>query len=349
MGAAVILGSWRLRHDEPGPAEVLVHPIDADLDTEAASYLIDLREQGVENLVPDGGPLALARIDGNAIELVALTTRQDRHRTHLLRPGSLPSCTRETLGPVLRETYQRWHLHLNNFECCVFPDRDMAASARHFTIDAEHVVPVAEAILEAVDENRWPGFHAHHGSEIGSFVSDTTVLASLAADEIVAVKPGSRRKKASFDMPGWHVEIHRADKGGWRRVSVSEPKAIDLQDFDQRPEHVAALFGTAPLQRLGTVRETLLRVGVESGRSGGLFEIDIARRAVVTEEERFDDAGFKLAERTITIRAPAGRHTLDGAEVDRDIGVIADHLAGLFGTALSAPLAGDCPAGLTAR
>lgn len=343
MEAAVIIGSWRLRHNEPGDGELRIVPLGIELDPDLKSLVMDLEPHGVPNIAGTFGPLALAAIDGDDVDLVALTTRQDSHRVHFMRPGILETSPHRDLGPTLRRAFQRWHLHLNNFECCVFPVQT-APDAWHAVLDLPHVLPAAEAVVEEIDAGNWSGFHLHSGSEISRFVSQVTVLNSLAEDEIVTVRPGCRRKKAGFDSPGWHVEIFRSVDGKWHRSMVSEPKALDLRDFDQRPEHVAALSGSPPLRRIGAIRESLLRIGVESGWSNALFEVDIAFRSV--EDGAIAEAGRALAGRLVAVRAPAGRRVLAREEVERDLDRLAAHLQRLFGTSLAAPCPGEAPGGI---
>ena len=62
MGAAVILGSWRLRHDEPGPAEAAVveEGLEVPLDIEAAVVL-------AEDAVDEVGPGEVEAVLGDGV------------------------------------------------------------------------------------------------------------------------------------------------------------------------------------------------------------------------------------------------------------------------------------------
>ncbi len=347
MQTAVVTGPWQIRHHEPSEARVRLHPLDIGSEPSPSSLIVDLRPYGLNNIDPVHAPLAIVRVDGDGIEIDAMALRQDEHQVHFIRPGALGGCSAHTLGSTLHALFEKWHLRLNNFECCVFPASELSA-AMHAELQAHHISPVVQGVLDAFGGPERHGFHLQSGSEVQRLHGKITVLASLEETAMIAVKSGARRKKSSFDEIAWHIErFDRAGEGWFRRKTV-EPKSLDLPPFDQSPENIGALQWpeAGPWRRLCAIQENIVRIGIESARSPTLVELDIAHR-ICLDPSSLPESGFDLPMRSITLRPVAGRAPLTQEVALEDINALAARVAQLEEAAVGAWRQSDMPGGLS--
>ena len=347
MRTAIVTGPWQLRHNEPSNAPASLHAAEIAGAPSGSSFIVDMRQYGLANIDPDYSPLALVCIDGKTINFEALVLRQDEHQVHFIRPGALGDCPADALDHGLRTLFERWHLRLNNFECCIFPADELSAAV-HAELEAAHISPVVDETLDSLSTGAWPGFHLQSGSEVQHLRGLVTILASVDGKTIVGVKLGARRKKDGPDQPAWHIEQFKQDAEGWFRRKIAEPKSVDLRLFDQSPTNVGSLQWPqeGPFRRLCSIRENLIRIGVESATRPALIEIDIAHR-ICLDASILENTAFRLLQRSITVRPVAGRAPLSPEAAANASAKVLDCIRGLQSARSLGARKSDMPGGLS--
>ncbi|MFW3164999.1 hypothetical protein WBQ28_10830 [Pseudomonas syringae pv. syringae] len=322
MQRVVITGSWRLRVGEPDVgAELTVHPLDASADVEWVT-LVDLRPYGLNNLAHRDVPLALAYVDNGTVHLKALLMRQEVHVCHFYSPATLPSCSKDRLSCVLAEAFQKWHLTLNNFECCFFEALPGRALACHFEMDLP-ACHAADVVIEHLDTWQWPHFHLHLGSELSSIRSRKAVYRCSSSNRWLTVERGCRRKKQSISSIGLRIEVFSHVGDGWIRSEVIESLNGDVE------EELLQFQGNSDPDSLPNYSHDVFvsgsRVGVESAISGGIYELDFCFF-------RYPDAqrgirGVGRPTKNVAIRYVGGRKPADLKCVQSDINALSRCLA----------------------
>nr|QKZ25974.1 hypothetical protein [Pseudomonas syringae pv. actinidiae]QKZ25997.1 hypothetical protein [Pseudomonas syringae pv. actinidiae]QKZ26019.1 hypothetical protein [Pseudomonas syringae pv. actinidiae] len=321
MQRVVITGSWRLRVGEPEVGvELNVCPVDAPIDFDRPMTLVDLRPYGLNNLAHRDVPLALAYFDGDTLYLKALLMRQEMHVCHFYSPMTLPSCNKDRVSDVLAEAFQKWHLTLNNFECCFFEAPPGMAFACHFEIDlpASHA---ADMVIEHLDTLQWPQFYLHLGSELSSIRSRKAVYRCPSSSEWLTVERGCRRKK-SINSTGLRIEVFSHAGNGWVRSDVIESLNDDVDkellqfrgdsDPDKLFKHSHDLYVSGS------------RVGVESAISGGIYELDFCFFQSAGAQQ--SNSREECTARSVVIRYVGGRKPFDMDCVQSDMSALSSCL-----------------------
>ncbi len=348
MATAVVFGHWGLRHSEPHLAMVEVKDVNAPDDDDGVSRVLDLRQFGADNLERHRVPLALAKIDGEAVQLSALLLRQDLHQVHLLRLPTLPSCTLSTLPETLDRVFRRNHLALNNFECCVFPLPAASPGALTLTLDVADITSVTKAAIARLDDGLWRGFRLKPGKPVQFVSGPVSVLQSLSGEFMHALRRGTMKKKRDPADQGWQMETFAAAAHGtWIRSEVREIPDVDLADFDQRPEIVAALHVEHPLASVATVHEAQTRIQVECCESGTVVELELAFRQVVAgaDDAAAEAEGLALAPRVAIIRPCFSRLPELSPNLELDLQRLAESIAAMPGVRVAAASPSDAPSG----
>ncbi|WP_448195445.1 hypothetical protein [Pseudomonas aeruginosa] len=323
MQRVVITGSWRLRVGEPEiGAEVNIFPVDPPVDFDGQMTLVDLRLYGLNNLAHRDLPLALAYLDNDMLYLKALLMRQEMHVCHFYSPTTLPSCHKDRVSDVLVEVFQKWHLTLNNFECCFFEAPPGLALACHFEIDLP-VRNAADVVIEQLDTLQWPQFYLHLGSELSSIRSNKAVYRCLSSNEWLTVERGCRRKKKSIDSIGLHIEVFSHTGNGWVRSDVIESLNDDVD------EALSQFQASSDPEKLYRYSHDLYvsgsRVGVESAISAGIYELDFCLFQSGGAQQ--SNSPEEHATRSVAIRYVGGRKPFDMNSFQSDINLLSGCLA----------------------
>lgn len=327
MQRVVVTGSWRLRVGEPeAVANLSVIPIDTTVGFDKTVILLDLRLYGLSNLSGDDVPLALAYLDGEILYPKALLMRQEMHVCQFYSPAMLPSCRKDQAYSVLAQAFQKWHLALNNFECCFFEAPVERALTRGYTID-HPVHAAADKVVERLDTGRWPEFFLHLGSELAAIRNNRAVYRCSSSNKWMTVERGGRRKKKSIDSIGLRFEVFGRAGSDWVRSEVMESLCDNVDSA------LLELQGGKDSLRLFEYIHDIYvsgtRVGVESTRTGGIYELDFC--CVRSPSSQKSGETEFLVSRNFVVRYVGGRKELQPSSIQMDIDRLSDHIADMLG------------------
>lgn len=226
MANYVILGSWKIRHDEYiSPLEQSLYVVELS-EGEAIgdkSVLYDLRALAGPVLDhPSGDPVdgvVLANLSADFLPLAIISTTTGDwllthlvHRvevwvTHFLAHQGFPlHITRAELFPLLVAQFHQHYLNNNNFECYYEKGIPGTELEKKFNIKQSYnFYALNERFYAALADGEIAGFRPHLGDEIEHWSYDNDFF-EIAPNEkrvagFVSVMHWSRKKRVRFDEP----------------------------------------------------------------------------------------------------------------------------------------------------
>jgi hypothetical protein len=296
----IVFGSWKLRHNEPlagDESQLRLHTAPASVRGSEHSLLLDLRidsapagviAQGalqwsnsaapvaLANLSADELPLAAVTFDNGSFTITHLLTRIEKHITHLIRPPSGATSTDATLlGEALRDTFERNHIFLNNFECYYVKGMPDTELEQKFRIDGEfdhHVVN--RAMYAAFDNGEVEDFALQLGDELEHWAYDNDFARILPNKEgaagYLSIMHWSRQRKPSWNEPvvTFKKKLYAEDAlERWERNYAN-------QIVRTTPEEAMASYFDLPIEMLPSWRRTRYDVACEAVNSGNIFMVN---------------------------------------------------------------------------
>lgn len=306
----IVLGSWKIRHDEPvtvAEKPLLFARLPQQQQVTDKSLLCDMRELTGEILDgPNGQPvsgISLANLDRDLIPLAVIAKTSAGwslthlvHRievwvTHFLSAEGMPqACSENTLFNLLCERFRQDYLFTNNFECYYekgIPDTELE---QKFNIQQNYnFYELNERFYAALADGLIANFRPHLGDEIEHWSYDNDFF-EIAPNEqrmsgYVSVMHWSRKKKVRFDEPvvTFKKKLYQEDAlERWERN-------YHFKRIETTPEQALSDFFNLPLRPLPTWRRVRLDIACEYMPTGDIYMLN------------FEDCRIK------DVTAPAGR------------------------------------------
>ncbi|WP_413741624.1 hypothetical protein ACL2XO_23555 [Sodalis sp. RH15] len=295
MANYVVLGSWKIRHDEQvSPAERSLYFValpEGETITDK-SILCDLRgltspvldapaghpviDASLNNLSSESIPLAVVSTTPTGWQLTHLVHRIEVWVTHFLALENLPiSITEEELFDALCTQFHQNYLYNNNFECYYekgIPDTELE---QKFNIKQNYnFYELNERFYAALADGKVANFRPHLGDEIEHWSYDNDLF-EIAPNEkhiagYVSVMHWSRKKKIRFDEPvvTFKKKLYQEDAlERWERN-------YHFQRIDTTPEEALSRFFELPLKELPSWRRVRLDIACEYLPTGDIYMLN---------------------------------------------------------------------------
>lgn len=295
MANFIVLGSWKIRHDEPVTADVeplrFVELPQQDLVADK-SLLCDLRELNgpvmdkpagqpvadisLSNLNREIIPLAVVSLTPEGWTLTHLVHRIEVWVTHFLALEELPQPVTEAgLFNHLCSLFHRNYLFTNNFECYYekgIPDTELE---QKFNIKEDYnFYELNERFYAALSDGKIANFRPHLGDEIEHWSYDNDFF-EIAPNEkrvagYVSVMHWSRKKKVRFDEPvvTFKKKLYQEDAlERWERN-------YHFKRIETTAEDELTRFFELPLRELPGWRRVRLDIACEHLPTGDIYMLN---------------------------------------------------------------------------
>lgn len=309
MANYVILGSWKIRHDEYiSPLEQSLYVVELS-EGEAIgdkSVLYDLRALAGPVLDHPGGDpvdgVVLANLSADFLPLAIISTTTGDwllthlvHRvevwvTHFLAHQGFPlHITRAELFPLLVAQFHQHYLNNNNFECYYEKGIPGTELEQKFNIKQSYnFYALNERFYAALADGEIAGFRPHLGDEIEHWSYDNDCF-EIAPNEkrvagFVSVMHWSRKKRVRFDEPvvTFKKKIYREDT-----LEHGEHN-YHFQSLDTPAGEALSHFFELPLNPLPRWRRVRLDVACEYLPTGDIYILNFEDSRI---NDVYDSAG----------------------------------------------------------
>lgn len=337
----IIFGSWKIRHDEPLKAHekslrLYTHDV---IDSHDHSVYVDLRTtyadclelnegalvekhfsvpETLENISENALPLAIVSEASNQWTISHLTTRLEKHVTHLIKiPGGSISSTSANLLSRLTDTFDRHHIKMNNFECFYIKGMPDTELEQKFDIKGEYDYHLLNKLwYAALDGGKLIGLAPQLGDEIEHWSYDNDFCKILPNAEKMAgylsIMHWSRLKKTNWDQPVVTFKKKLYDEDAlerWERNYAG-------QFIEGTPEESLARYFKLPLWRLPSWRRTRYDIACEVLATGNIFMVNFEDSRV--RDDRSESGRLRQCE----IEYLKTRGTPDGECIYKDLEAI---------------------------
>lgn len=291
----IVLGSWKIRHDEPVSVEeqpLRFVALPAQQPVTDKSLLCDLRELAGPILdALDGEPvtdITLANLNSKTIPLAVVTQTSAGwtlthlvHRievwvSHFLAVEGLPQpVSNANLFTTLCAKFHQDYLYTNNFECYYekgIPDTELE---QKFNIQQDYnFYELNERFYAALADGQIANFRPHLGDEIEHWSYDNDFF-EIAPNEqrvagYVSVMHWSRKKKIRFDEPvvTFKKKLYQEDAlERWERN-------YHFKRIETTAEEALSNFFELPLQQLPGWRRVRLDIACEYLPTGDIYMLN---------------------------------------------------------------------------
>ncbi len=299
MTAYIVFGSWKIRHDEPlelHEKTLRLYPLEG-LDTRDHSIYLDMRStytdglelsdgewlekhfsvpEALDNMSEVAIPLAIVSGAQNQWTLTHLTTRLEKHVSHLLKiPGGSREATSVDLLAMLIDVFDQHHIKMNNFECFYIKGMPDTELEQKFDIKGEYDYHLLNKLwYAALDDGKLNGLAPQLGDEIEHWSYDNYFCKILPNAQNVAgylsIMHWSRLKKTNWDQPVVTFKKKLYDEDAlerWERNYAG-------QFIEGTPEESLARYFKLPLWTLPSWRRTRYDIACEVLSTGNIFMVN---------------------------------------------------------------------------
>ncbi|WP_454868330.1 hypothetical protein [Pseudomonas farris] len=295
----IVFGSWKVRHNEPLRAHeksLRLYAHDA-IDSREHSIYLDLRtrytdclelhegtlaekhfsvDEVLENMSENVLPLAIVSGTDNQWTISHLTTRLEKHVTHLIKvPDGSIAATSDNLLSQLTDAFDSHHIKMNNFECFYIKGMPDTELEQKFDIKGEYDYHLLNKLwYAALDSGELKGLAPQLGDEIEHWSYDNDFCKILPNAEKMAgylsIMHWSRLKKTNWDQPVVTFKKKLYDEDAlerWERNYAG-------QFIEGTPEESLARYFKLPLWTLPSWRRTRYDIACEVLATGNIFMVN---------------------------------------------------------------------------
>lgn len=291
----VVMGSWKVRHDEPlmdldkplyfvglpNPVKITDKSFLCDIRTLEGPVFTSLDMQVVphatlKNFSKDSIPLALMEKSDAGWTITHLVHRIEPWVTHFFALGGAIAHQHEnSLLTELCNIFSKEYLYTNNFECYYekgIPDTELE---QKFNIQQNYnFYELNERFFAALSDGVIENFRPHLGDEIEHWSYDNDFFEIGQNDQRVAgyvsVMHWSRKKKIRYDEPvvTFKKKLYQEDAlERWERN-------YHFQRIETTPEQSLSNFFELPLLELPTWRRVRLDIACEFLPTGDIYMLN---------------------------------------------------------------------------
>jgi hypothetical protein len=291
----IVLGSWKIRHDEPmTKAEQALYFVECtnQVDSISKTLLVDIEnldsplldspngkivhELTKANLSEDYIPLAVISHEQDKVVITHLTLRIETFVSQFYQLDSLPKQANDKgVFNELCDLYHANYLYMNNFECYYekgIPDTEL--EQKFSIVDDYNFYDFNERFYAALANGEIKGFKPHLGDEIEHWSYDNNFFEIAENDQemagYVSVMHWSRKMKNGFDDPvvTYKKKLYKEDAlERWERN-------YHYKTIKTTPENALTDFFELPLTELPNWRRVRLDVACEYTPTGDIFMLN---------------------------------------------------------------------------